>query len=240
MQPADEAIKVYVRIRPEGDVPIGSVAVAKSRLTSSKIVPSAIQLMDECTLKTVNSAKEKTYVFDKVFPDSTTQEKIYETVSHLVTDAVDGFNATVFAYGAISSGKTFTMIGNKNDLGIMPRMIRDLFTNIDKIQSEDPSIIYHIEATFVEIYNNKIRNLLKPVPPALITVTPQTIAQQAEENAIADKIEIHESHNLGVFLTGNHLRHAVKTADETIILINSGIKARATRSQGTKNISSRY
>lgn len=219
---ADEPVKVFVRIRPAENDQASSVVTAKSRVIPSNIVPSSIQIVNGATLKTVNSAKEKTYSFDSVFGETTTQDTIYDNISHFVLDAVDGYNSAIFAYGSVASGKTFTMMGSKTDQGIVSRAIDDLFQYVTQVHIENPSIVYHIEVTFVEIYNNKIRNLLKPA-----------------DDASLDRIDIHESLNLGIFLTGANLRHHVKTAEEAVAIVNTGNKARATSTQG-KNASSRF
>lgn len=198
-----EPMKVFIRVRPD---PEGSNAT----LTG----PGCLSVVDETTLQITGSgkyAKDKVYTFTEVFRESTTQDLMYAKVEHLVNDAVQGYNAAVFAYGALNSGKTYTMIGNKNEQGIMPRAIRDLFMLTDKIQAENPNVFYFIEAQYVEIYNNKFRNLLK-----------------ADDT---DRIDIHESTNLGVFLTGNSLRVPVTSAEHATTLISGANTLRFTRNR---------
>ena len=53
-------------------------------------------------------SNERQYVFDTTFGADSTQQEVYEkTTQHLVKSVLDGFHATVFAYGATGSGKTF-------------------------------------------------------------------------------------------------------------------------------------
>ena len=56
---------------------------------------------------------DKLYSFDRIFPQNSTQEEIYDCVSDHVVETVNGYNTTIFAYGATGSGKSFTMTGNK-------------------------------------------------------------------------------------------------------------------------------
>jgi len=57
----------------------------------------------------VNRSKEKQYAFDFVFDKDTTNPEIFEkTTKFLIPGILDGFNATVFAYGATGAGKTHT------------------------------------------------------------------------------------------------------------------------------------
>ena len=55
------------------------------------------------------------YAFDRVFNQNSTQEEVYQhTAKPLIPHVVDGYNATVFAYGATGAGKTHTMIGHSS------------------------------------------------------------------------------------------------------------------------------
>jgi len=55
-------------------------------------------------------AKDQTFAFDRVFDENTTQADVYEATTRSLLDSVlDGYNATVFAYGATGCGKTHTI-----------------------------------------------------------------------------------------------------------------------------------
>ena len=76
---------------------------------------------------------ERQYVFDVVFgPDSSQEDVDNSTTKHLVDNVMAGYNATVFAYGATGGGKTFTMVGNHENPGIMIRALNDLFAAADE------------------------------------------------------------------------------------------------------------
>jgi len=67
-----------------------------------------------------NRTREKRYAFDYAFDDQTDTEKVFSlTALNLCTAVMDGFNSTVFAYGATGAGKTHTMLGNAEKPGIM-------------------------------------------------------------------------------------------------------------------------
>ena len=71
---------------------------------------------------------ERQYVFDVVFGADSSQEEVYtSTTKHLVDNVMAGYNATVFAYGATGGGKTYTMVGTRDNPGIMVRALNDLF-----------------------------------------------------------------------------------------------------------------
>lgn len=77
-------------------------------------------------------SNERQYLFDAAFGADSTQEEVYEkTTKPLVEAVLQGYNATVFAYGATGSGKTYTMVGQPNNPGCMARALNDLFSAVD-------------------------------------------------------------------------------------------------------------
>ena len=104
------------------------------------------------------------YSYDHVFDMNTTQPDVYNiTVAPIVESVLDGYNGTILAYGQTSSGKTHTMFGEDLDIeeerGIIPRMVRGFF---DKIADSPEDVEFAIRVSFLEIYNEKIRDLLDP------------------------------------------------------------------------------
>ncbi|KAJ2691309.1 hypothetical protein GGH99_002438, partial [Coemansia sp. RSA 1285] len=71
---------------------------------------------------------------------------------------MNGFNGTIFAYGQTSSGKTHTMHGSNTELGIITRAVGEMF----RIVESDPDREYLIRVSFLEIYNEILRDLLEP------------------------------------------------------------------------------
>lgn len=95
---------------------------------------------------------------------SCTQKKIYDTaVVPIVESVLNGYNGTILAYGQTGSGKTHTMSGqdieDEEQRGIIPRMVSGFFKQITE-QPED--VEFSIKVSFVEIYNEKIKDLLDP------------------------------------------------------------------------------
>ena len=75
---------------------------------------------------------------------------------------MNGYNGTIFAYGQTGSGKTFTMMGDLNSLelkGITPRIIEDIYSTILESSS---SLEFTVKVSYLEIYMEKIRDLLNP------------------------------------------------------------------------------
>ncbi|NXD00286.1 KIF14 protein, partial [Certhia familiaris] len=97
--------------------------------------------------------------FDKGHPNFAGQAMIYKTLAlPLLERAFEGYNACLFAYGQTGSGKSYTMMGFDEDQGIIPRLCEDLFNQIAQLDKEQ--VLYHLEMSFFEVYNEKIHDLL--------------------------------------------------------------------------------
>jgi len=105
-------------------------------------------------------SREKKYAFDYVFDEEDRQLAVYNrTTKFLIQGVLDGFNATVFAYGQTGAGKTFTMIGSHEEPGIMVLTLRDLFRHRDRQKARARREI-KVTVSFLEVYNENIRDLL--------------------------------------------------------------------------------
>lgn len=187
--------------------------------------------------KSVSAIDDKDYIFDKVFPDSCTQEDIYKSVCGLVHAVIRGYNATIFAYGCTGSGKSYSMTGTNSFPGIIPRTISDVFSNIEERAKEETDAIYYVRISYVELYNNKFKNLLEFASKR--TEADKEDDGLARPNRTGDKIEVKESAKTGVYLSGNALRIPVTSAKEAFQLISKGNRYRAVGSTQCNDISSR-
>ena len=101
--------------------------------------------------------KEQYLTFDYAFDKNETQVNIFNnTTKFLINGVVNGYNATVFAYGATGAGKTYTMLGNDDNPGIMPYTLKELFEEIKLYPEKE----FKIKLWYLEIYNENIRDLL--------------------------------------------------------------------------------
>ncbi|QHS73133.1 tubulin-dependent ATPase KIP3 [Saccharomyces paradoxus] len=104
------------------------------------------------------------FVFDKLFDENSSQACVYkETTSPLLDSVLDGFNSTVFAYGATGCGKTYTVSGTPSQPGIIFLAMEELFNRISDLKDEKN---FEISLSYLEIYNERIRDLLKPETPS--------------------------------------------------------------------------
>ena len=103
--------------------------------------------------------KDKHYAFDFSFNESSPQEEIYEkSVKQFIERVIMGYNSTIFAYGATGAGKTYTMLGTAESPGIIPRVVEQLLECV----TSDKNSMYQIKLSFIEVYNENIRDLLDP------------------------------------------------------------------------------
>lgn len=262
---AAEKIKVFLRIcksdvelnksaAPIKDVrsktPTRSPSVIKR--TPSKPAPSAAKSClsiardsKSVILRKDTSSHQQFHTYDGVFGSTSTNGDVYSVVKNMVKSAVDGYNASVIAYGVPCTGKTTTMIGTAEDAGIATRAMNDLFSLLEK-RSVRQRKLFHVEMSYIEVYNNHFVNLLASAhdvaaSDAISSGTDETGAKEAEpHHPNMERIDIHESHQLGVFLSGSsRIRVEVKNADEANSLVAIGNKNRITRRLKSNASSSR-
>lgn len=104
--------------------------------------------------------KDQVFGFDRIFDEHSTQAEVYEgTTKNLLDSVLDGYNATVFAYGATGCGKTHTITGTAQSPGIIFLTMQELF---EKIQERSDEKQTEVTLSYLEIYNETIRDLLVP------------------------------------------------------------------------------
>jgi hypothetical protein len=109
--------------------------------------------------KTVLVRNKNPFVYDIAFPIKSTQLEVFEKVGvPIVAACYNGFNASLFAYGQTSSGKSFSMMGVRGTelVGLIPRIANLLFHAIVKTPEHE----FFVEGSYLEIYNEKLRDLL--------------------------------------------------------------------------------
>ncbi|NXV50361.1 CENPE protein, partial [Uria aalge] len=107
------------------------------------------------TISEVNGTK--VFSYDRVFHSSDNTQQLYEGVAvPIIQSAVQGYNGTIFAYGQTASGKTYTMMGNEDSVGIIPKAVQHVF----KVICEIPEREFLLRVSYMEIYNETITDLL--------------------------------------------------------------------------------
>lgn len=202
------SVRVVCRFRPQN-----SKEIAAGGTDIISVDPSG-------TAVTVKGA-ESTYNFnfDKIFPPGTSQKDVYVYAAKpVVDDILKGYNGTIFVYGQTSSGKTHTMQGpDINDIenrGVIPRMNSHIF---EAIASSDPNIEFLVKASYIEIYMEKIRDLL---------------------DTSKDNLKVREEKSKGIWVDGATEIY-VSNEQEVLDVITTGTANRAIAETNMNNESSR-
>lgn len=155
-------VQVIVRCRPPSD---------EERKARASQVLRCNEATREVTIFQQVAGKQidRTFTFDRVFGTNTQQEHLFQTaIVPIVQEVLEGFNCTIFAYGQTGTGKTYTMTGGMEDLayhsrdlddkaGVIPRAIQHIFGALESAEAE-----YSVKASFLELYNEEITDLLAP------------------------------------------------------------------------------
>uniref|UniRef100_A0A8B9UHH6 Kinesin-like protein n=1 Tax=Anas zonorhyncha TaxID=75864 RepID=A0A8B9UHH6_9AVES len=115
--------------------------------------------------------KDLKFVFDRVFGEGATQEEVFQHTTREVLDGVlNGYNCSVFAYGATGAGKTYTMLGSEQSPGIMYLTMVELYKRIEARKDEKSC---EVLVSYQEVYNEQIHDLLEPKGPLAIREDPE-------------------------------------------------------------------
>ncbi|XP_026092640.1 kinesin-like protein KIF1B isoform X7 [Carassius auratus] len=156
------SVKVAVRVRP-----------FNSRETS-KESKCIIQMQgNSTTILNPKNPKEppKSFSFDYSYwshtsPDDpcfASQSLVFNDIGkEMLQHAFEGYNVCIFAYGQTGAGKSYTMMGKQEEgqEGIIPLLCEDLFEKINDNSNEE--ISYSVEVAYMEIYCERVRDLLNP------------------------------------------------------------------------------
>lgn len=163
-------IKVVVRVRPfngrELDRRAKCVVQMKDAQTILVPPPEAEERLRKGG-KGVDGQKvfafDKSYwSFDRGDHHFAGQEDLFKDLgAPLLDNAFQGYNNCIFAYGQTGSGKSYSMMGYGEETGVIPRICQDMFERITKMQN-DPNLNYTVEVSYLEIYNERVRDLLNP------------------------------------------------------------------------------
>ncbi len=152
-------VRVFCRVRP-------------SPCETSEDSPSlCLETLEDASTVHLRLGPEKSssFAFNRVFGQESTQEEVFREVSGFVQSALDGYKVCLFSYGQTGSGKTHTMLGGPDEQsrGIIPRAVEKV-VEASKI-NEVKGWTYTMKASYVEIYNETIRDLLTTNHSADIT-----------------------------------------------------------------------
>ena len=207
----NEAVKVAIRCRPlnEKELAQGNQQVVSiNRARHEIMVQRPFQQEDP-----------KQFTFDLVYGADAEQANIYaETASPIIANVLEGYNGTIFAYGQTGTGKTHTMtvvIADEEQRGIMPRSFDGIFSSIE---SDSDQTQFLVRASYLEIYNEEVRDLLSKNPK--------------------NRLELHEKVDSGVYVKDLSY-FAAKSSEEVRKIMYIGSKNRSVGSTNMNKHSSR-
>ncbi|XP_076791632.1 kinesin-like protein KIF19 isoform X6 [Arvicanthis niloticus] len=156
----DQQLMVALRVRPISVAELEEGATLIAHKVDEQMVVLMDPMEDPDDILRAHRSREKSYLFDVAFDFTATQEMVYQaTTKSLIEGVISGYNATVFAYGPTGCGKTYTMLGTDHEPGIYVRTLNDLFRAIEETSND---MEYEVSMSYLEIYNEMIRDLLNP------------------------------------------------------------------------------
>ncbi|KAJ1283657.1 hypothetical protein BS78_03G145200 [Paspalum vaginatum] len=181
----EEKIFVTVRVRPLSKKELALKDEVAWECADSKTILYKAPSQDR--------AAPTSYTFDKVFgPDCQTDAVYEEGAKDVAMSALTGINATIFAYGQTSSGKTFTM------RGVTESAVSDIYRHIDSTPERE----FVIKISAMEIYNEIVKDLLRP------DSTPLRLLDDPEKGTIVEKLQEE------IAKDSQHLRHLISICEE--------------------------
>ncbi|KAJ2966770.1 hypothetical protein NUW58_g10589 [Xylaria curta] len=161
-------IKVVVRCRPfnSREIDRGSKCIVEMKNNQTVLTPpsdAAHGAKGPKDLAPKAFAFDRSYwSFDKSDPDYAGQENLHNDLGKpLLDNAFQGYNNCIFAYGQTGSGKSYSMMGYGKEHGIIPKICQDMFERIGGLQ-QDKNTRCTVEVSYLEIYNERVRDLLNP------------------------------------------------------------------------------
>ena len=220
-------IKVVVRVRPfngrERDRNAKNVVQMKGNQTILVPPPEAEERLRKGGSKGTDGQKvfafDKSYwSFDRKDPNFAGQENLFTDLGKpLLDNAFQGYNNCIFAYGQTGSGKSYSMMGYGEEAGVIPKICKSMFERIDGYQA-DKNLKYTVEVSYIEIYNERVRDLLNP--------------------ANKGNLKVREHQSTGPYVE-DLAKLAVRSFEEIEHLMDEGNKARTVAATNMNETSSR-
>eukprot|EP00929_Paragymnodinium_shiwhaense_P019727 TRINITY_DN1334_c0_g2_i1.p1 TRINITY_DN1334_c0_g2~~TRINITY_DN1334_c0_g2_i1.p1 ORF type:complete len:869 (+),score=276.89 TRINITY_DN1334_c0_g2_i1:148-2754(+) len=167
---AEDNIKVCVRVRP-----FNEPEKARDDTLCVKM-PTKTQVIITGDPRGGAGFKEKCYNFDRCFwshsqetspgaPGFATQDTLFDELGVAIEqNALQGFNNCLFAYGQTGAGKTYSVLGGEgSQAGLLPRLVKRFFEVREELKDAAEPTMFEYSVSFMEIYNDVIRDLLAPV-----------------------------------------------------------------------------
>ncbi|XP_072031002.1 kinesin-like protein KIF16B isoform X2 [Amphiura filiformis] len=169
------SVKVAVRVRPinKREINMGSTCIIsmegkKTSITNLKIPATAQNnLAIHSPGENIGRERVKTFSYDYSYwsvnatdRNFASQDKVFRDLGQdVLKSAFEGYNACIFAYGQTGSGKSYTMMGQSDCQGLIPKICQGLYAKVKS--DEDEGVSYRTEVSYLEIYCERVRDLLR-------------------------------------------------------------------------------
>ncbi|XP_058259338.1 kinesin-like protein KIF1A isoform X19 [Hemibagrus wyckioides] len=159
---AGASVKVAVRVRP-----FNSREMSKESKCIIQMSGNTTTIINPKVPKETKSFNFDYSYWSHTSPEDinyAAQQQVYRDIGEeMLLHAFEGYNVCIFAYGQTGAGKSYTMMGKqeKGQQGIIPLLCEDLFTKIND-SNTDNSMSYSVEVSYMEIYCERVRDLLNP------------------------------------------------------------------------------
>ncbi|KAF4079243.1 hypothetical protein AMELA_G00190820 [Ameiurus melas] len=159
---AGASVKVAVRVRP-----FNSREMSKESKCIIQMSGNTTTIINPKVPKETKSFNFDYSYWSHTSPEDinyASQQQVYRDIGEeMLLHAFEGYNVCIFAYGQTGAGKSYTMMGRQetDQQGIIPLLCEDLFTKIND-SNTDNSMSYSVEVSYMEIYCERVRDLLNP------------------------------------------------------------------------------
>ncbi|KAF1989697.1 kinesin heavy chain [Aulographum hederae CBS 113979] len=218
-------IKVVVRVRPFNSREKDRNAQCIVQMKESQTILIPANASDPKAKGGKGDHGQKTFAFDRSYwsfdrkdPHFAGQDNLHNDLGlPLLDNAFQGYNNCIFAYGQTGSGKSYSMMGYGEEYGVIPRICKDMFDRIADVQ-KDKNMSCTVEVSYLEIYNERVRDLLNP--------------------ATKGNLKVREHPSTGPYVE-DLAKLAVRSFQEIENLMDEGNKARTVAATNMNETSSR-
>ncbi|XP_044252923.1 kinesin-like protein unc-104 isoform X7 [Tribolium madens] len=156
------SVKVAVRVRPFNNREISRECKCIIKMGGNTTTIANPKADPKEALKSFNFDYSY-WSHDETDPEFSSQLVVYKDIGEeMLQHSFDGYNVCIFAYGQTGAGKSYTMMGKQEEgqEGIIPQICKDLFNRIRT--NDNPDMKYSVEVSYMEIYCERVRDLLNP------------------------------------------------------------------------------
>ncbi|KAA1465952.1 kinesin-like protein [Dentipellis sp. KUC8613] len=223
----DGNIKVVVRCRPLNSRELARGAKPLIRMQGNQTFLDPPEAGSSQEKARATERKTMAFSFDKSYwsagprdePGYCSQQTLFDDLGkELLDHGFAGFNACILAYGQTGSGKSYSMMGYGPDKGIIPQTCSELFVRVEDKKAKDANLNFTVEVSYIEIYNEKVRDLLNPKNTG--------------------NLRVREHPSLGPYVE-DLSKLVVNSYDEMMTLMDEGNKARTVAATNMNETSSR-